>query len=131
MEDEKDRKRYVTRLDLLEHGDKLKKEIRTEIKEVDKNVDELREDMGELKDLVLPISGALQQIVDNTKETAVSLKGVIEKQQAHDIEMAEFRIPSKQKGKKREGNTTIIVAIIGGICTIIGTMLTVAPLIWH
>lgn len=25
MEDEKDRKRYVTRLDLLEHGDKLKK----------------------------------------------------------------------------------------------------------
>ncbi|EIT0069941.1 hypothetical protein L1A92_002984, partial [Listeria innocua] len=67
MEDEKDRKRYVTRLDLLEHGDKLKKEIRTEIKEVDKNVDELREDMGELKDLVLPISGALQQIVDNTK----------------------------------------------------------------
>ncbi|EHF3609096.1 hypothetical protein JSO03_003022, partial [Listeria innocua] len=115
MEDEKDRKRYVTRLDLLEHGDKLKKEIRTEIKEVDKNVDELREDMGELKDLVLPISGALQQIVDNTKETAVSLKGVIEKQQAHDIEMAEFRISSKQKGKKREGNTTIIVAIIGGI----------------
>lgn len=131
MEDEKDRKRYVTRLDLLEHGDKLKKEIRTEIKEVDKNVDELREDMGELKDLVLPISGALQQIVDNTKETAVSLKGVIKKQQEHDIEMAEFRISSKQKGKKREGNTTIIVAIIGGICTIIGTMLTVAPLIWH
>lgn len=131
MEDEKDRKRYVTRLDLLEHGDKLKKEIRTEIKEVDKNVDELREDMGELKDLVLPISGALQQIVDNTKETAVSLKGVIEKQQEHDIEMAEFRISNTQKGKKREGNTTIIVAIIGGICTIIGTMLTVAPLIWH
>lgn len=114
----------VTRVDLLEHGDKIKKEMSRNIEKVDAKVDEVSRDLADVKTVMAPLSSTLDQIAENTKETATTLNrfasDTTKHLHEHDIELTNMKASSETK----KGNKTRNVSIILGIITLIGGLLT-------
>ncbi|MBC1307880.1 hypothetical protein [Listeria booriae] len=118
---------YVTQLDLLKHGDKLKKELNN-------NITKVSDEVSELKSLVLPLTASSQQTAKNTEKISDTLEVFVGNTTSHlhkhDLEISEMRGTVADKTEKKKGNTTIIVTIITVIGGIITGIIALAPVFW-
>lgn len=106
---------YVTPLELYKHTDKIKQELQIEIKTVATNV-------SNLEKTILPITGFLQAIEQNTRETSVAIKELTKEQKVHteklhghDIAINELQRDDDVKLEKEKGKWQFLTILGGGL----------------
>jgi len=126
---------YVTRLELIESQHRLKEDVSKRIDVVDEKVDTLR-------DLVLPMGESLKQTAENTRKMAESMdrfteaqRGtngrIYEKMNGHDVEFARLNVIADAQTENKKTNAKVLVAVIGGIVTIITGLFALAPYLFN
>ncbi|MET3658546.1 hypothetical protein [Sporosarcina psychrophila] len=126
---------YVTRLELIESQHRLKEDVSKRIDVVDEKVDTLR-------DLVLPMGESLKQTAENTRKMAESMdrfteaqRGtngrIYEKMNGHDVEFARLNVIAGSQTENKKTNAKVLVAVIGGIVTIITGLFALAPYLFN
>ncbi|WP_036064792.1 hypothetical protein [Listeria grandensis] len=119
---------FVTRLDLLEHGDKLKSEFTKDLKEV-------KEEVLDLKTMVLPLAVSAEQTAKNTEKMSETLERFASNTTVHlhkhDLDISKMQGNVEVGRERKQGNTSIIVAIITITGGVIGTIIGLAPLFWN
>lgn len=119
-------KGFITELELYRHTDKLKKELQSDIKDVASNVDNLEK-------TILPITGFLQAIEQNTRETSIAIKELTKEQKVHteklhthDIAINDLQRDDDVKLEKEKGKWGVIGTVTtcllsgGGLLVVYG-----------
>jgi len=109
------RKEYITEIELYRHTDKIKRELKQDIKEVASSVDSLEK-------TILPITGFLQAIEQNTRETSIAIKELTKEQKVHteklhthDIAINDLQRDDDVKLEKEKGKWNLIGIITAAI----------------
>lgn len=141
--------RFVTHKELNEYNDRLRKEIRTDISKSDKVVEKLDtrvqkidEKVDMLNDLVLPLTIAMNQTADNTKEMSQSLKEFTkaqtttndilnEKINGHAITIENLKGVTSSMTEKKKYNVTVVVALIGLVGVFVTGLFQLAPFLFQ
>lgn len=127
------RKEFVTELELYKHTDRIKKELKHDIREVAGEVKEVANSVDVLEKTVLPIAGILNLIEQNTRETSSAIKELAKEQKeltkeqklhteklfSHDNAISELQREDdvkleKEKGKWGIMNTLTTCLLSGG-----------------
>lgn len=126
---------YVTRLELVQTQQDLKKEVNGKIETVDGKVDNLR-------DMVLPLVESNNQVAKNTERMANSLDAFTTEQRktngsiynkinSHEKSITSLEIKTSTQSEVRKANATVIVAVIGVVAVLITGIFNIAPLVFN
>lgn len=129
---------YVTRLELVESQDKLKTDIMRQINKTHDDIDKVDDKVDQLRDIVLPLVESSKQTAENTKVIAASLTDFVKTQQETNTKLQEKQNNQELAiqglhnvtgaiSTKKKANAGIIIAVIGGISTIVGGIIAMAP----
>ncbi|GIN71117.1 hypothetical protein J14TS2_15920 [Bacillus sp. J14TS2] len=128
---EKQETRLVTRLEMFQSQQELKRDVTSKIEEVDGKVDYLNK-------IVLPLVESSKQTAKNTDRMAKSLDEFTAEQRKtngklyrklsdHDIALTELGVSTKSQADVKKANATIIVAVIGAVSVLISGIFAIAP----
>lgn len=141
--------RFVTHKELNEYNDRLRKEIRTDIsksekvvEKLDARVQKIDEKVDMLNDLVLPLTIAMNQTAENTKEMSQSLKEFTkaqtttndifnEKINGHAITIENLKGVTNSMTEKKKYNVTVVVALIGLVGAFVTGLFQLAPFLFQ
>ncbi|MBC6308103.1 hypothetical protein HCJ66_00920 [Listeria sp. FSL L7-1582] len=119
---------YVTQLELLKHGDKIKKELTSDIKEV-------REDVSDLKEIVIPLAFSAEQTAKNTEKMSETLErfanNTTDHLHKHDLDISKIQGSAEEGTEKKKSNSAIIIALITVTGGLITAIVKLAPLFWN
>lgn len=139
---------YVTYKQLSESQDRMKEEIMDHIERNEKQIDKLDtkvenidDKLSSLNDLVLPLTVAMRQTAENTKEISQSLKEFTKTQSStndifHDKINAQAVVIEGMKSvtaglsEKKKYNATVVVAIIGLLGVFVTGLFQLAPILF-
>lgn len=139
---------FVTYREMTEYQDSVKKDLIDRIDKGDKNREKLEdkveimdEKLDNLNKVVLPLTLAMEQTAENTKEISQSLKEFTKQQsktntlfhdKINDQAMTIKDIKNVTDGftDKKKYNATVIVALIGLVGVFITGLFQLAPLIF-
>lgn len=109
------RKEFITEIELYRHTEKIKKELKQDIKEVASSVDSLEK-------TILPITGFLKAIEQNTRETSIAIKELTKEQKVHtdklhthDIAINDLQRDDDVKIEKEKGKWNVIGIITAAL----------------
>lgn len=133
---------FVTYKEMVESQDSVKQELLEKIEKSDKQVERLDEKVDNLNDLVLPLTVAMNQTAENTKEMSESLKEFTKKQSEtngifHDkingqaLAIEGIKNVTNGLTEKKKYNATVIVAIIGLVGVFVTGLFQLAPIIFN
>lgn len=135
--------------DLIENQESVKKDVMEHVERGDKRVDRLDikmnnidEKVNQLNDLVLPLTVAMKQTAENTKDMSDSLKqftknqsdtnGIFyEKFNAQAISIESIKNITNNITDKKKYNVSVVVAIIGLVGIFITGLFQLAPMIFN
>jgi len=127
----KEQSAFITHRELMRTQKELRDEVSAKVDAVDDKVDHLR-------DLVLPLLETSKQTAENTRKMAESMDKftegqratngrVYDKLSAHDVQLERITVSSGAQAEVKKANATVIVAIIGGVTTLIASLFALAP----
>lgn len=138
MENEKQKLDYVSRAELFQHGNDIKKEMSDKVEKVEGKVDKLSEEVVELKVLVIPMVASSKETAKNTQKMADTLerytRATTKQLHDHDLEIADVKnsitntLKSISEGdseekEKRFSNVQIITSVLALVGIILSGIL--------
>lgn len=138
MENEKQKIDYVSRAELFQHGNDIKKEMSKKVEKVENKVDKLSEEVVELKVLVIPMVSSSKETAKNTQKMADTLerytRATTKQLHDHDLEIANvknsidntlenIKEDDSEEKEKRFSNVQIITSVLALIGIILGAIL--------
>lgn len=137
----KEQSAFITHRELVRTQDELRKELVGKIEGNNRRLDDVDDKVDHLRDLVLPLLETSKQTAENTRKMAESMDKFTEGQRAtngriyeklngHDVEFAKINVASGAQTEVKKANATVIVAIIGGVTTLIASLFALAPLLF-
>ena len=129
---------FITHRELARTQKELRDEVSAKVDGTNRRIDGVDDKVDHLRDLVLPLLETSKQTQENTRRMADSLdrfaegqratNGVVrDKLSAHDVEIAKMGVSSGAQAEVKKANATVIVAIIGGVTTLIASLFALAP----
>jgi len=134
----KDQSAFITIRELARTQKELRDEVTAKVDGTNRRIDTVDDKVDNLRDLVLPLLETSKQTQENTRRMADSLDRFTEGQRAtngvvydrlsvHDVEIAKMGVSSGAQAEVKKANATVIVAIIGGVTTLIASLFALAP----
>lgn len=137
----KEQSAFITHRELVRTQDELRKELVGKIEGSNRRLDDVDDKVDHLRDLVLPLLETSKQTAENTRKMAESMDKftegqratngrVYDKLSAHDVLLERINVSSGANAEVKKANATVIVAIIGGVTTLIASLFALAPIIF-
>lgn len=137
----KEQSAFITHRELVRTQDELRKELVGKIEGSNRRLDDVDDKVDHLRDLVLPLLETSRATEKNTERMADGFERFAEKQTetngrvyeklgVHDVMFERINVSSGAQTEKKKANATIIVAVIGGITTLIASLFALAPLVF-
>lgn len=132
----------TTYREMTEYVGKIKKEVLGEVRKIDHKVEVLDNNFTQLNNIVLPLTIAMNQTADNTKEMSTSLKeftknqmvanGIFtEKMHNQDLAISDMRNITNGITDKKKYNASVVVAIVGLVGLFVSGLFGLAPLLFN
>lgn len=132
----------VTYREMTESQNTVKKEIMGHVSKLDVKLGLVENEVRYVKELVLPLTVAMNQTAENTKDMANSLKeftraqtdtntGFKDKMHSHDLALEGIRSITNGITERKKYNVGVTVAIISLIATFIAGLFQLAPIIFN
>ncbi|HHH5825564.1 TPA: hypothetical protein ACP2RJ_002104 [Listeria monocytogenes] len=138
MENEKKKIDYVSRAELFQHGNDIKKEMSKKVDKVETKVDKISEEVVELKVLVIPMVSSSKETAKNTQKMADTLErytqATTKQLHDHDLQIADVKNSidytlksinddGTEEKEKRFSNVQIITSVLALVGIILGAIL--------
>lgn len=140
---------FVTHKDLMDHNSRLKDDIKSDIDKTERVVEKLDERVQQidakvdmLNDLVLPLTSAMTQTAENTKDISLSLKEFTQAQtktnhifqdkiNGQAVAIESLKGITNAMGEKKKYNVTVVVALIGLVGAFVTGLFQLAPFLFQ
>lgn len=131
----------TTYREMTEHVGKVKEEICEQVNRLDYQVGVMNGKLSQLNDVVLPLTLAMNQTAENTKEISTSLKAFTKTQSVtngiftdkmhnHDLAIAGIKSITDGITDKKKYNAGVVVAVIGLVGLFVSGLFGLAPYIF-
>lgn len=134
----KDSSAFITHRELMRTQKELRDEVSAKVDGTNRRLDDVDDKVDHLRDLVLPLLETSKQTQENTRRMADSLDRFAEGQRAtngivrdklgvHDVLFERITVANGAQTEVKKAHATIIVAIVGGVTTLIASLFALAP----
>lgn len=127
----KDQSAFITHRELTRTQEKLRDELSGKIDGSNRRIDGVDDKVDNLRDIVLPLLESSKQTAENTRKMADGFERFADRTNERlnglDVSTEGLKHIASGATEQKKIRGTIVVAIIGGVTTLIATLFALAP----
>ena len=127
----KDQSAFITHRELTRTQKELRDELASKIEGTSRRIDTVDDKVDNLRDLVLPLLESSKQTAENTRKMSEGFEKFADRTNdrlsGHDVSLEGLKHTATGATEQKKIRGTIVVAIIGGVTTLIATLFALAP----
>lgn len=130
----KDSSAFITHRELTRTQKELRDELSAKIEGTSRRIDTVDDKVDNLRDLVLPLLEFSKQTAENTRKMSDGFEKFADRTNdrlsGHDVTLEGLKHTATGATEEKKIRGSIVIAIITGVTTLIGTLIALAPVIF-